>query len=247
MNDNILNTNGSVFLGRTLIQMSGKIGGTRSVFVPYQGMKDDLIFPTTGGVVKNPFKTAGKMYAADLVEFRFNGNKVANPYDNAEVWLFKTFEVQDTVAAAGTTVFIVRNGYRHIPCVGDILMKAPDTFTGTGTAATVTAVQKTKNGDVDVWKLTLSAAIGALAAGDILVEAKEAGAGKTMLVQNPNAMLPCDYEFKYPPATDDDDFENARYMLTPALHGTAFEYLMSPLPEVVKKLNISRIEGYFKI
>lgn len=247
MVENILNNLGSVFLGRATIQMRGEIGGSRSVFVPMLSIKNDLIFPTTGGMVANPFKSPGKMYAGDLVEFRFNGNGVANEYTQAEVLLLKTFEVQDAAAAADTTVFITRDGYRHRPCVGDILMKAPTTFTGTGASATITAVEKTKSGSVEVWKLTLSAAIGALVKGDILVEAKEAGAGKAMLVQNPNAILSCDYDFKYPPATDKDDYDGARYYITPALHGTMFEVLMSPMPAVVKALNKSRIKGYFEI
>lgn len=245
--ENIINNLGSVFLGRTTVQMSGHIGGSRSVFVPMMSIKNDLVFPTTGGAVRNPFKTSGKMYAGDLVEFRFNGNGVANEYTKAEVLLLKTFEIQDTVAAAATTAFIVRNGYRHKPEVGDILMKAPTTVTGTGTAVTVTAVEKTKNGQVDVWKVTFSAALGALVKGDVLVEGTEAGAGKTMLVQNPNAILPCDYDFKYPPATNDEDYDNARYYITPALHGTMFEYLMSPIPPVFKALNKSRIKGYFEM
>ena len=245
MVENILNNLGSVFLGRTTIQMRGEIGGTRSVFVPYQGIKNDLIFPTTGGVVKNPFKTSGKMYAGDLVEFRFNGNKVANKYEQAEVLLLKTFEVQANIS--GTTLYIVRDGFRHKPEVGNIIMKAPDTLTGTGLAVTVTAVEATKNSDANVWKLTLSATIEGVVKGDIMVEAAGAGSDKTMLVQNPNAILPCDYDFKYPPATGDEDYDNARYYMTPALHGTAFEYLMSPLPKAVKALNKSRIEGYFQI
>lgn len=245
MVDNILNNLGSVFLGRTTVQMRGEIGGTRSVFVPYQGIKNDLIFPTTGGVVKNPFKTSGKMYAGDLVEFRFNGNGIANPYEQAEVILLKTFEAQ--AAINGTTLYIVRDGFRHKPEVGNVIMKAPDSLAGTGTAVTVTAVEVTKNETKNVWKLTLSATIAGVVAGDVLVEAKEVGAGKTMLVQNPNAMLPCDYDFKYPPAIDENDYDNARYYMTPALHGTAFEVLMSPLPKAVKAINKSRIEGYFQI
>lgn len=245
MVDNILNNLGSVFLGRTTVQMRGEIGGTRSVFVPYQGIKNDLIFPTTGGIVKNPFKTSGKMYAGDLVEFRFNGNGVANKYEQAEVILMKTFEVQANIS--GTTLFIVRDGFRHKPEVGNVIMKAPDTLTGTGLAVTVNAVEATKNKNVNVWKLTLSDTIAGVVKGDIMVEAAEAGADKGMLVQNPNAMLPCDYDFKYPPAVSADDYDNARYYMTPALHGTAFEILMSPLPKAVKAINKSRIEGYFQI
>lgn len=247
MDENILRNAASVFYGRTMYQGQGEIGGTREVFVPRVCVLNDQVFPQTGGVVLNPFKDRGKMYAGDLVEYHWNGNGVANKYKNAEVILLKVYEVAATVAAAATTVYVKRDGFRHLPNVGDILMKAPDTLAGTGTAATVTAVKKTVNASADVWELTLSAAIGALTAGDILVEAKEAGAGKTALVQNPNAVLPCDVDFKYRAKVDADDDEGAVYMITPALHATMYTYLMSPLPPAMKALNKSRIEGWFEI
>ena len=68
-----------------------------------------------------------------------------------------------------------------------------------------------------------------------------------MLVQNPNAVLPCDYDFKYAPAENDEDFDGARYYLTPTLHALMYEILMSPTPEVVKKLNKSNVDGWFEI
>lgn len=246
MVDNILNNAGAVFYGRTTIQMRGSIGGTREVFVPLVEIKNHLVFPTTGGFVTNPFKTMGKMYAGDLVEYHWNGNGVANQFSNAEIVLLKTFEVQDTVAGDATTVYIVRNGFRHKPEAGNILMKAPNNFASTGKAVTVSSVKTAKNGNADVWELTLSAAVGAMAKGDILVEAKAEGTS-TMLVQNPNAMLPCDYDFKYIPAVDDDDFDNARYYLTPTLHGLTYIHLMSPMPKVVLDINKSRIDGWFEI
>lgn len=247
MVENLLNTTAAVMYGRTMLQGSGIIGGTREVFVPRVCVLNDQVFPQTGGIIKNPFNTGGKMYAGDLVEYYWNGNGVANSHENAEVILLKVFEVQAAVEASGTTVFIQRNGFRHKPCVGDILMKAPDTFESTGTAATVSAVEATTNSNVNVWKLTLSAAIGALKIGDILVEAKEAGAGKTMLVQNPNAVLPCDLDLKYKPKESDDDDEGAVYMVTPALHATMYTHLMSPIPPAVKTINKSRIDGWFEI
>lgn len=247
MVDNILNNAGAVFYGRTTLQMRGSIGGTREVFVPLVEIKNHLVFPTTGGLVVNPFKTMGKMFAGDLVEYNWNGNGVANNHKQAEIKLLKTFEVSGTVDAAATTVNIVRNGFRHKPEVGNVLMKAPDTFDATGSGATVTAVKLTKAGNVDVWELTLSGAIGALADKDILVEGLAAAADTTMLVKNPNAVLPCDYDFKYTPAVDENDFDGARYYLTPTLHGLMYTYLMSPMPKVVLDLNKSRVDGWFEI
>lgn len=241
MEDNLLRNSAAVFYGTTMLQGQGEIKGNREVFVPRVCILNDQVFPQTGGIVLNPFKDKGKMYAGDLVEYHWNGNGVANKYKNAEVILLKVFEVQS--AGSGTTVLIKRDGFRHAPSIGDILMKAPETFDGTGTAVTVTAVKV--NGTA--WQLTVSATLGSLAAGDILVEAKQAGADATMLVQNPNAVLPCDYDFKYRAKNGADDEEGAVYMLTPALHATMYTYLMSPIPPAVMAINKSRIEGWFEI
>lgn len=247
MVDNMLNDLASVMYGRTMLSGRGVIGGTREVFVPRVCVLNDQVFPQTGGVIKNPFKTGGKMYAGDLVEYRWNGNGTANSYKNAEVILLKVFEVQESTGSSDTTVYVKRDGFRHKPCVGDVLMKAPANFATTGTAVTVSAVEATTNKKENVWKLTLSEALGALATSNILVEAAEAGSGKKMLVQNPNAVLPCDLDLKYIPATGKDDEEGATYMVTPALHATMYTYLMSPIPPAVKAINKSRIDGWFEI
>lgn len=245
MENDLLNTYGAVYYGRVTNQMRGQIGGTREVFVPIVDIKNHQVFPTTGGLVKNPFKRMGKMYAGDLVEYRWNGNGKANKHEQAEIILLKTFEVQ--AASSAATVFIKRDGFRHQPSIGDVLMKAPAEFATAGTAHTVVAVEKTTNSNADVWKLTFSAAIGSLTAGDILVEGDKDGTDAKMLVQNPNAVLPCDYDFKYAPAENDEDFDGARYYLTPTLHALMYEILMSPTPEVVKKLNKSNVDGWFEI
>lgn len=236
--------NGS-FFGRVLVQARGSIGGHRHVFVKLQGSKNGLVFPTSGGILKNPFKGFAKGYAGDLVEYKPSGTD-----EGATVKLLKTYLVASDVTSTGTSVMIVRDGYKHIPFVGDILMKAPDTLTGTGDAATVTAVEKTTDSGVDVWKLTLSGAIGALAKDDVLVEASEAGEDVTAMVTNPNCFLPCDYDFLYDPTTSDDDFDGARYLLTPCLANEdtkTYINRMSPLPPAIKALNKSRVEGWFNL
>lgn len=227
-----------VFLGGVLVQQTGNIGGSKHVFVKLQGVKNDLVFPPIGGQLKNPFKGIAKIFAGDLMEYRTDANG-----KNPEVYVLKTFEVAAVVETEATTVTIVDDGYRHIPFAGDVLMKAPSTVSGTGTAVTVQSVAK---GD-GIYTLTLSAAIGALAKGDILVEAVEAGSGKKMLVPNPNCFAPCDYDCSYNPAADANDFAGARYMIAPALHATAYETRMSPVPACVKKLNKSNINGWFTL
>lgn len=225
------------FRGRKLIQRRGEVGGAKSVFVKLQGIKNELVYPTHGGRIMNPFKGAAKLFAGDLCEYRTNEKGV-----KPEIYILKTYEVAEASSAA-TTVKIVKDQYKHIPFVGDMLGVAPNAIGGSVTAtATVTAVSTGKVGDVDVWVLTLSTAITA-SKGAVLVEAKD---GK-MLVQNINGVIDADCDMLDAPATDDEDFDGARYMYTPALGGIMYTHKMSPMPECVKKLNISKINGWFQI
>lgn len=238
--------NSGVFLGRTLVQARGSIGGHRYVFVKWQGSgKDGLVFPTVGGILKNPFKGNAKIYAGDLIEY----NPGIVDDKGATVKVLKTYEVAKAVSS-GTTILLVRDGYHHIPFVGDNIMAAPSTLDGTGTGLTVTAVEKTTDGGADVWKVTVGSAPGSLAKGQVLVEAAEAGSGKKAMVTNPNAYAPCDFDFIFDPASGDDDFDGARYMLTPCIANEDTKlYInrMSPLPDSIKALNRSRVEGWFNL
>lgn len=228
------------FAGRTLVQQRGSIGGARSVFVKLQGNKNELVFPTFGGQVKNPFKGQAKLYAGDLVEYRTNAEGV-----KPEIFILKTYEVKST---DGTTVTLVRDGYHHVPFVGDVIGVAPNELGGTMTGVTVLAVAQTK----DTWVLTMSAEVDA-EEGDVLVEATKVGESATMVVKNINAVCSCDYDFLYAPvaAVDlseaDADYENARYFFTPALGGLMYTHKMSAMPECIKKLNASKVNGWFKV
>lgn len=228
--------NAGFFMGRTLIQSSGQIGGSRFVFVKMQGQgKNDLVHPTNGMIVRNPFKGHGKSYAGDLVEYKMDGTG----------YILKTFEVAK--ASTDTEILIVRNGYRHIPFVGDIIMKAPSSLTGKGAAYAITAVAEAVEAGVDVWKVTVATALGTLAKGDVLVEGASSGSSVAALVTNPNMVLPCDYDFMYSPTTSESDFNGARYFLSPCLSALAYVDRMTPIPPAVKALNTSRVTGWFKI
>lgn len=222
-----------VFFGRTLIQQRGKMGGSRHVLVKLQGVKNELVFPTFGGQLQNPFGGAAKIYAGDLFEFRTDDAGV-----NPKVYLLKTFKVK---SASDTTVIIERDGFKHIPFVGDSLMVAPEEIGGAGTAATVTGVKATS----DTWELTLNVSLTA-SEGDILVEADAEG---NMLVKDINAVAPCDYDCLYAPAVagDKEDFDKARYFIAPALGGLMYTKKMSPMPACVLKLNKCNINGWFKV
>lgn len=225
--------------GRTLIQARGEVGGHRHVFVNLQGAgKNGMVFPPIGGNLANPFKGQAKLYAGDLCEYSIDG----------KVKVMKTYLVAK--AAEGTEILLVRDGYKHIPFVGDVIMVAPTSITGTGTAVTITGVEKTTDAGKDVWKVTVSGALGSVAKDAVLVEAEAAGSGKKMMVKNPNAFLPCDYDFAYDPATSDSDFYGARYNLTPCLANEDTKVIIakaSPMPNCVKALNKSLVEGWFNL
>lgn len=224
-----------VFRGRKLIQRRGEVGGAKSVFVKLQGIKNELVYPTFGGFIKNPFKGAAKLFAGDLCEYRTNEDGV-----KPEVYILKTYLVE---SVSGTTVNIVKDGYKHIPFVGDKIGVAPAEIGGKMTAVTVNAVKSAKVGSVDVWALTVSATLTATK-GDILVEADANG---NMMVKDINAVIDCDLDMLDAPATGDEDFDGARYAYTPALGGIMYTKKMSPLPECVLALNQAKVNGWFQI
>lgn len=224
------------FRGRKTIQRSATVGGARSVFVKLDGNKNELVYPTFGGYIMNPPKGAPfKFFAGDLVEYRTDENGV-----NPEVYILKTYKV---VSASGTTVNILNDGYKHIPFVGDKIGVAPEEIGGEMTAATVTAVKNAVVEGEKVWAVTTNTALAA-EAGDVLVEADEEG---KMLIKVINAVCHTDLDMFDAPATGDEDFDGARYSYTPALGGIMYTNKMSPLPECVKKLNKSIINGWYQV
>ena len=222
------------FRGRKLIQRRGEVGGAKSVFVKLQGIKNELVYPTIGGMIKNPFRGTAKLFAGDLCEYRTNEKGV-----KPEVYILKTYLVE---SVSDSTVNIVRDGYKHIPFVGDMLGVAPEEIGGAVSAVTVTAVAKSKVDGVDVWALTVDGSLEA-SKGDVLVEAKDG----EMVVKVINGVVDADCDMLDAPATGDEDFDGARYMYTPALGGIMYTHKMSPMPACVLKLNQSPINGWFQI
>lgn len=233
-----MNETFGTFRGTILKQSKGTIGGARSVFAKFKGIKNELVYPYNGGLIKNAPKGTGfKFFAGDLMEFRTNDN-----YAKPEVYLLKTYLVE---SVSGTTVNIVKDGYKHKPFVGDKIGVAPEEIGGEMTAVTITAVTTTKVGTQEVWACTTSAALTAVK-GDILVEAD---AEDKMLVKNINAFADCDGDMPYTAAEDaNSDFENAKYLYTPAVGGVyIYIHKMSPIPACVLKKNVSQFNGLFKL
>lgn len=228
---------------RAMLSASGRIGGNRSVFVNVEGVKNELTFPNFGGTWKNPFKVPAKIYAGDLFELRADDNG-----ENPKVYLLKTFEVAKA-SSSETSFMVVRDGYHHIPCVDDVLMKAPDEIGGTGAAYTVSAVEATTDDGKNVWKVTVDTTLGSLKVGDVLVEAESENASGKMLVKTINGVAPCDYDFLVTPmgTSADGKPDEVSIFIAPALHGTMYKHKMSPVPPCVEKLNKSRINGWYEV
>ena len=223
------------FRGRKLIQRRGEVGGAKSVFVKLQGIKNELVYPTFGGQIKNPFKGAAKMFAGDLCEYRTNDKGV-----KPEIYILKTYLVE---SVSDSVVNIVKDGYKHIPFVGDKIGVAPDEIGGAVTAVTINSIKVAKVGDVDVWACTCSATLDAKK-GDVLVEA---GSDNKMIVKAINGVFDADADMLDAPSTGDDDFDGARYLYTPALGGIMYTHKMSPMPKCVLDLNIAKVNGWFQI
>lgn len=229
---------------RTMLQASGEIGGSRAVFFEAGGYKNHLHMPTFGGTWKNPFKGNAKFFAGDLFYIKTD-DKAESP----EVYLLKTFKVK---SASSTLIKIYRDGFSHVPFVGDVLMEAPAEIGGTGgQASVVTKVVESVDSEVDVWEVTVDTEITGLTDGDILVEAEgteQTGTGK-MLVKNINGVAPCDNDFFYAPysGTSSRKMESAYVNYAPALGGIMYKHKMSPIPACVEKLNKSRINGLYEV
>ena len=246
--DNILRQayGGAVNTGRTLFQATGKIGGHRNVFVKtIRGGKGELNSLTTGGILTNPFKGRAKFFAGDLLEYTPN----QGPTEGATVKILKFYEVAKATATDATTILLVRDGYHHIPFVGDNIMIGQKDFTTKAKGVTITAVEKTTDGGNDVWKVTISDNFGAaLKVKDVLVEAEKAAASVLPMVTNPNAYADCDYDFLYDPSTGDDDYEGARYFPHPILAqaDTVIDLVaIGTLPPAVLALNKSIVKSWF--
>ena len=134
----------NVFLGRLTLQDSNSYGGSKYVFVKTKGQKNSWR-PLLGGIVMNaPTGGNQKMFQGDLVEYQTDGK-------NGRIYLLKTYEVNANVAADGVAIQIKRDEYRHIPEVGEVLMKATNTLTGTGAGYAITAIDSTHS---DYWIVT---------------------------------------------------------------------------------------------
>lgn len=209
-----------------------------------------------GGTILNPNKGLGHLWAAQLVQYT----------PGQGCLIFRSFVVKANAASNATTIYLNADGYSDAPEVGMYLMVAPDslkvteseadTTTGAvtttvsdykGTYAKVTGVEYDATNEK--FEVTLENAIGALTAGNILVEADKAAdtgstGSTTVLVPNPNTFIEADRDLL---PTDGYGIENANYSISTVYNKQAWIARMQPLPNYVLAYNRSRIDGIFWI
>lgn len=193
-----------------------------------------------GGTILNPNKGFGHLWAAQLVQY--------TPAQGCLI--FRSFAVKADAASNATTIYINADGYSDVPEVGMYLMVAPDSTDTTGTYAQITAVQYDATNER--FAVTLQNALGALTAGDILVEADAAEdaeaaepTGSAMvLVPNPNTFVEADRDLM---PTEGYGIENANYSMSAVYNKQAWIARMQPLPTYVLAKNRSYIDGIFWI
>lgn len=202
MNDNL--RKGSNY-GSMLYQSKEHLpGGSSPVFVKLQGGgKQGLTFPPIGGKLLNPFGGAAKAFAGDRVHF--------NPA-KGEVILIKEYVVVKELRTRDTNkreVYFLRDGFMHIPFVGDIIGKMDFDEPASGVIKpkfwnvlrilSVTETTVDVNGrQVDAWRVETDKDVVSgdhdLDVGDIMYEPCPGGKDYGMVVL-PNAYLAADVDF----------------------------------------------------
>lgn len=187
-----------------------------------------------GGTILNPNKGFGHLWAAQLVQYT----------PSQGCLIFRSFEVKANAASSATTIYLKGDGYSDAPEAGMVIMVAPNTAATTGQSAVINAVEYDATNEQ--FKVTLAAALGALTAGDILVEASgtTASASATVLVPNPNTFVEADADLM---PTEGYGIENANYSISTVYNKQAWIARMQPLPNYVLAKNRSYIDGIFWI
>ena len=113
-----------------------------------------------GGTIMNPNKGFGHLWAAQLVQYT----------PGAGCLIFRSFAVHTaTSAATDTTLYFKADGLSDAPEVGQLIMKAPASATGTGQSGKITAVEYDATNEK--FEVTVDTALGSLSVGDVIVEA----------------------------------------------------------------------------
>lgn len=239
---------GAIMNGAALVQAEGQIGGQRYVFAGLEAlMKNAFVHPPIGGLLKNPFRGPAKIYAGDLIEHDLG----IVSGKGATIKILKAYEVaKATEAETDTVIYIKRNGYVHIPFVGDNIMVGQADFKTKSVGVTVSAVEVTTIAEEgDAWKVTLSATLGELTKGTVLVEAAEAGDSVLPMVTNPNCFAPNDYDFALYDIGG-DEYHKPRYNVTFCMLNSdvvMWKDKMGPVAPAVLAMNKSTYPEFWRI
>lgn len=200
------------------VRRSGSVGGGKYVLVAGQPMAKLPV----GGVVANPPSIGGAIFEGDVAEYDLATKSIKH---------MRVFEVHTAVTITDTVVKVKRGDFYHKLEKGMVLCTVPSALDGAVTGITV--------GDVtvgsDFYSFTITAEdFGALAKGDLLLEAVGAGVSE-LVVKNPNAIFETDIYIDDIPATDSNDYEGARFPASLLNVATIYGSKASPMPAIVKE------------
>jgi len=225
-----LNVNGTQYT------QQGSIGGSK--FVWLKGCWTQRVM--NGATILNYPGAGGYVPSASLAQFVYKeyGNSVQNACNIAYA-----FKVATIAGDTDTAIDVVKAVDGFVPTVGMILGKCPATLAGTTIGATITKVVA----GADKYTLTFSAALGALAVTDYLVEVVEAGSEKALVITNPNTFVGEEMYFAAAGIVGvtlgADPYSTPLY-----LHNTALKRGMPDYPAIfINAVNRSKIEGVIEI
>lgn len=239
---------GAIMNGAVLVQAEGKIGGQRYVFAGLEALlKNAFVRPPIGGILANPFRGPAKIYAGDLIEHDLG--LVSGK--GATIKVLKAYAVaKATELGTETEIYIKRDGFVHIPFVGDNIMVGQADFKTKSVGVTITAVEvSTVEEEGDAWKVTLSKTLGALTEGQVLVEAAEAGDSVLPMVTNPNCFAPNDYDLPFYDIGG-DEYHKPRYNINFCMLNSdvvMWKNKMGPVAPAVEAMNKSTYPEFWRI
>ena len=215
---------------------STTIGGSQ--FIWLKGCYTQRI--TNGATILNYPGAGGYVPTASLaqVTLKENGNDVQNVCN-----ILYAFHVSEIAASDAVTIKVAKNRRSFVPTVGMILGKCPSTLSGTTVGAAVIAVVD----NTTYYTLTMSAALGALAVTDYLVEVVEVGSAKALKVTQPNVFCGSEMYFSLSGIAGvtlgSDPYKSEFYV-----HNTAYTLRMPEYPAIfVDSINKSKIVGLIEI
>lgn len=206
------------------VSTSGTVSGGKVVVLNNQLLSELPV----GALVTNPPALGGMIYEGDVAEYDFTTKEAKH---------LKVFVVAKDVSETDTKVMVKRGDFYHKLESGLNLCPVPETLSTAVTGITVGAVTAEVDSTAGaVYSFSITADdFGELSAGDLLLEADDAGEDAALLVTNPNVIFKTDIYIDSTPATGDEDYEGARYPASFYNVATVYGANISALPTIVKE------------